>query len=57
MWCSGAPISWKSKSCHGVTISTTEAEYYTSSETAKEMMFIKSTLETPGENKKLNLPM
>jgi hypothetical protein len=40
----GAPISWKSKACHSVTLSSTEAEYYAGSETAKEMMFIKSIL-------------
>jgi hypothetical protein len=53
----GAPISWKSKACHSVTLSSTEAEYYAGSETAKEMMFIKSILETLGEKNKLHLPM
>ena len=51
------PISWKSKACHSVTLSSTEAEYYARSETAKEMMFIKSILETLGEKNKLHLPM
>jgi hypothetical protein len=37
----GAPISWSSKACHS----------------AKEMMFIKSILETLGEKDKLHLPM
>jgi hypothetical protein len=37
----GAPISWKSKACLSVTLSSTEAEYYAGSETSKEMMFIK----------------
>ncbi len=32
----GAPISWKSKSSKSVTLSSTEAEYFASSETAKE---------------------
>jgi hypothetical protein len=36
---------------------STEAEYYAGSETAKEMKFIKSILETPGEKNKLHLPM
>ena len=36
----GAPISWKSKSGNSVTLSSTEAEYYASSETAKELLFI-----------------
>ena len=53
----GAPISWKSKACHSVTLSSTEAEYYAGSETAKEMMFIESILETLGEGNKLHLPM
>jgi hypothetical protein len=41
----GAPLSWKSKACHSVTLSSTEAEYYAGSETAKEMIFIKRLLE------------
>jgi hypothetical protein len=45
----GAPISWKSEACHSVALSSTEAEYYAGSETAKEMMYIKSILETLGE--------
>jgi hypothetical protein len=53
----GAPISWKSKACRSVTLSSTEAEYYSGSETAKEMMFIKNILETLGEKNKLHLPM
>jgi hypothetical protein len=53
----GAPISWKSKACHGVTLSSTEAEYDAGSETAKEMMFVKSILETLGEKEKLCLPV
>jgi hypothetical protein len=40
----GAPISWKSKSNKSVTLSSTEAEYYASSETAKELMFIKNII-------------
>jgi hypothetical protein len=31
----GAPISWKSKACHSITLSSTESEYYAGSETAK----------------------
>jgi hypothetical protein len=38
-------------------LSSTEAEYYVGSETAKEMMFIKSVLETLGEKETLHLPM
>jgi hypothetical protein len=53
----GTPMSWKSKACHSVTLSFTEAEYYAGSETAKEMMFIKSILETLGEKDKLHLLM
>jgi hypothetical protein len=36
----GALISWKSKSGNSVTLSSTEAEYYAGSETAKELQFI-----------------
>jgi hypothetical protein len=50
-----APISWKSKACHSVTISSTEAKYDAGSETSKEMMFIKSILETLREKEKLHL--
>ena len=34
----GAPISWKSKSGDSVTLSSTEAANYASSETAKELL-------------------
>jgi Reverse transcriptase (RNA-dependent DNA polymerase) len=53
----GAPISSKSKACHSVTLSSTEDEYCAGSETTKEMMFIKSILETCGEKEKWHLPM
>jgi hypothetical protein len=36
----GAPISWKSKSSKSVTLSSTEAEYFAASETAKKLMFV-----------------
>jgi hypothetical protein len=52
-----APISWKSRACHSVTLSSTKAEYYAGSKTAREMMFIKSILETLVEKDKLHLPM
>jgi hypothetical protein len=51
----GAPISWKSKSGNSVTLSSTEAEYYASSETAKELLFIHNLI-TSMENK-LELPI
>ena len=51
----GALISWKSKSGKTVTLSSTEAEYYACSETAKELIFIKSILESM--NIFINLPM
>jgi hypothetical protein len=38
-------------------LSSTEAEYYAGFETAIEMMFIKSILETLGEKDKLHIPM
>jgi hypothetical protein len=43
--------------CYSVTLSSTEAEYYAGSETAKEIAFIKNILETLGEKEKLHLPM
>jgi hypothetical protein len=33
----GAPIAWKAKAGNSVTLSSTEAEYYTTSEIAKEI--------------------
>ena len=53
----GAPISWKSKSCKSVTLSSTEAEYFAASEAAKELVFIKNIIEGIKEEKKLELPM
>jgi hypothetical protein len=44
----GAPIAWKSKAGKRVTLSSTEAEYYTTSETAKEVIFAKNLLEEIG---------
>jgi hypothetical protein len=35
----GAPISWKAKASKSVTLSSTEAEYFAASETAKELIF------------------
>ena len=46
----GAPISWKSKSGNSVTLSSTEAEYYASSETAKELLFIYNLISTMEKN-------
>ena len=44
----GAPISWKSKAGKSVTLSSTEAEYYATSEIAKEVIFAKNLLEEIG---------
>jgi hypothetical protein len=44
----GAPISWKSKAGKSVTLSSTEAEYYATSEVAKEVLFAKQILEAIG---------
>ena len=44
----GAPISWKSKAGKSVTLSSTEAEYYASSEAAKELVFVKNLVESIG---------
>jgi hypothetical protein len=41
----GAPIAWKSKAGKSVTISSTEAEYYATSEIAKDVIFSKNLLE------------
>jgi hypothetical protein len=53
----GAPISWKSKSSKSVTLSSTEAEYFASSEAAKELMFIYNLIKGIGEEKNLELPI
>jgi hypothetical protein len=44
----GAPISWKSKSGKSVTLSSTEAEYFATSEVAKEAIFAKQVVESMG---------
>ena len=44
----GAPISWKSKSGKSVTLSSTEAEYFATSEIAKEAIFAKQVIESMG---------
>jgi hypothetical protein len=43
-----APIAWKSKPGKSVTLSLTEAEYYTTSEIAKEVIFLNNLLEEFG---------
>ena len=45
---SGAPISWKSKAGKNVTLSSTEAEYFASSEATKEMIFIQNLIISMG---------
>jgi fructose-1,6-bisphosphatase len=52
-----APISLKSRSNKSVTLSSTEAEYYGASETAKEEIFIKNIIESINELPRLQLPM
>ncbi|HSN67552.1 MAG TPA: Ty1/Copia family ribonuclease HI [Fusibacter sp.] len=42
----GCPIAWKSKSGKSVTLSSTEAEYFATSEIAKEVIFAKQVLES-----------
>ncbi|HSN66223.1 MAG TPA: reverse transcriptase domain-containing protein, partial [Fusibacter sp.] len=44
----GCPIAWKSKSGKSVTLSSTEAEYFATSEVAKEVIFAKQVLESIG---------
>lgn len=41
----GAPISWRSKIQRAATLSSCEAEYYAMSETAQEVLYVKSVLE------------
>ena len=57
MYFCGAPVSWKSKSGRSVLLSSTEAEYFASSEAAKELMFMFNLLEGMNEHKDINLPM
>jgi hypothetical protein len=44
----GAPIAWKSKEGKSGTLSSTEAEYYATSEIAKEVIFAKNILDEMG---------
>jgi hypothetical protein len=44
----GAPIAWKSKAGKSVTLSSTEAEFYATSEIAKEVIFANNLLEETG---------
>ena len=46
----GVPIMWKSKSQKAVTLSSTEAEYYSLSELCSELIFVKNMLEFMGMN-------
>jgi hypothetical protein len=48
----GAPIAWKSKSGKSVTLSSTEAEYFATSEIAKEAIFTQQVIESIGLNLK-----
>jgi hypothetical protein len=41
----GVPIAWKSKQQGGVTLSSSEAEYYAISEVATELKFLKMLLD------------
>jgi hypothetical protein len=44
----GCPVSWKSKMGRSVTLSSTEAEYVSISELAKEVLFVKYLLDSMG---------
>jgi hypothetical protein len=44
IYLSGASIAWKSRQQGGITLSSSEAEYYAISEVAKEMKFVKMIL-------------
>jgi hypothetical protein len=41
----GVPVAWKSRQQGGVTLSSSEAEYYAISELAKELKFVKMILD------------
>jgi hypothetical protein len=44
----GVPIAWKSKSGRSVTLSSTEADYFASSDVAKEILFVRQILKCIG---------
>ena len=48
MYLCGAPISWRSKAMKSVTLSSSEAEYVSLSEAAKEVKFIIQVIESMG---------
>ena len=48
MYLCGAPISWRSKAMKHVTLSSSEAEYVSLSEAAKEVKFIVQLIESMG---------
>jgi hypothetical protein len=53
----GAPTSWKSKSNKSISLSTTEAEYFASSETAKELRFVNNIIMSIGQDRHMQYPM
>jgi hypothetical protein len=48
MYLCGAPISWRSKAMKSVTLSSSEAEYVSLSEAAKEVKFVIQVIESMG---------
>jgi hypothetical protein len=52
----GAPISWKSKSSKKITLSSTEAENFTASETARELMLLHGLFSRMGLLNELEKP-
>ena len=48
MYLCGVPISWRSKAMKSVTLSSSEAEYVSLSEAAKEVKFITQVIESMG---------
>ena len=48
MYLCGVPISWRSKAMKSVTLSSSEAEYVSLSEAAKEVKFISQVIESMG---------
>jgi hypothetical protein len=52
----GTPISWKPKSIKRATLSSTESEYFTATETAKELLFVNGLKTGIGMLNKLEEP-
>ena len=56
-WYNRAPIQWKSKHQKSVAHSTTEAEYYSASLGAEEVIYLRQLLRNMGFEPKLPTPV